>query len=261
MAQIISVAHGKGGVGKTTFCVQLGFFAAENGIRTLFVDIDDQGSLTLLADVNNKHAFKSIYNLIHDEVEPTLLSIRENLDLIPANDDLTKFDRDDSMDAYFKLRDKLLERYNDQYDLIIIDTPGNLGARIVMALVASKGCIAPMEVHEYSVVPTEKLINVIHKVIKLFNPNLEFLGVVFNKFKPARKKEQDLKEQLIKAFGEFSCLGKMGDRGAIANSVTSKMPVWEYKTSSNRIDKIASEEVKSICKNIFSKLKLTLIER
>ena len=95
MSKVIAVANNKGGVGKTTTVAALAYAWSAKGYKVLLVDLDSQANLTL---VTSPTPLDEIEHTIKDpivyEVEPTIIHIQENLDLIPCTLDFSSFERD-----------------------------------------------------------------------------------------------------------------------------------------------------------------------
>ena len=91
MAKIISFTNQKGGVGKTTTCVNLSAYLAVMGQKILILDLDPQGNATSGVGIEKKKGLKTIYDLIDNEcpIEEAIIQTRiENLDIIPSTVDL-----------------------------------------------------------------------------------------------------------------------------------------------------------------------------
>ena len=91
MGKIVSFSNQKGGVGKTTSCVNLSAYCAAAGKRVLLVDIDPQGNATTGLGFTKSNLKKSIYNVLIDDdsIEDNIFATSvENLYLLPANIDL-----------------------------------------------------------------------------------------------------------------------------------------------------------------------------
>ena len=92
MARIIAVANQKGGVGKTTTCVNLAAALADMNYRTLLVDFDSQGNATVGCGVDPRSLEISAYDVMTGEagVSDATMRLEElGFDLLPSNTDLT----------------------------------------------------------------------------------------------------------------------------------------------------------------------------
>ena len=92
MGKIVSFSNQKGGVGKTTTCVNMAAYIAATGKKVLLVDIDPQGNATTGLGFSKSSLKKSVYNVLIDDEERASENIlkteAEGLDLLPSNIDL-----------------------------------------------------------------------------------------------------------------------------------------------------------------------------
>ena len=154
MAKIISLANQKGGVGKTTSCVNIAASLGILGRRVLIIDLDPQGNTTSGVGITKRGLVGSTKELLNGEMTAKQI-IREtpydNLWVIPANTTLTssEFELFDFDDNEFRMK-KALEEVADDFDYILIDCPPSLGRLTVNALTASDGVIVPMQCEFYA---------------------------------------------------------------------------------------------------------------
>ena len=91
MGKIISFSNQKGGVGKTTTCVNMAAYLAREGRKVLLIDLDPQGNATTGLGFSKGALKKSVYNVLIEEeaVKDNVLDTElENLKILPANIDL-----------------------------------------------------------------------------------------------------------------------------------------------------------------------------
>lgn len=186
MGKIISFSNQKGGVGKTTTCVNMAAYAANAGMKVLLVDIDPQGNATTGLGFEKSSIKKSVYKvLINDEPikENIARTEVEGLDILPANISLAGAE----VELVLKQnREHVLKRVlgqvKDKYDFIFIDCPPSLGLLTVNALVASDSVIIPIQSEYYAMEGLSQLMNTISLVKKHFNKELKIEGVVLTMY-------------------------------------------------------------------------------
>lgn len=182
MAQIISIANHKGGVGKTTTTANLGAALANTGARVLLVDMDAQGSLT--SSLLEQSEFPAtIYDAMIKPGSPLPIISGSKYDIIPADIQLSRLDMDlaGTVAPQLTLR-KLLQPIAGQYDYILIDCPPALGSATVNALAVSHGVIITMSAEVLPLKGLQMLDDIISEVSAGINPTLSLYGIVATKF-------------------------------------------------------------------------------
>ena len=152
--KILSIINQKGGVGKTTTVINLAAGLSMKGKKILVIDLDPQGNATTgLGLSNTENTDRTIYsvlngtNNIFDVIHKTKF---ENLDLITSNVDLSGLEVETAGDSRraFILKEQIMAYLNDSrgsYDYVLIDCPPSLSLLTIMALVASKSLIVPLQ--------------------------------------------------------------------------------------------------------------------
>ena len=182
MGKIISFINQKGGVGKTTTCVNMASCLAEVGKKVLLIDMDPQGNATSSVGINKEEKHKTIYNIIinEDDIKEAILDTPfKNLQLIPANVDLAGAEVElvdvNNREKAFK---KAVSKIKDDYDFICIDCPPSLGLITVNALTASDGVIIPIQCEYFALEGLSVLMYTLKLVKKHLNPEIDVEGVV-----------------------------------------------------------------------------------
>ena len=182
MAKIISFTNQKGGVGKTTTCVNLSAYLAVLGQRVLMIDLDAQGNATSGVGIEKYKGLKTVNELISGECEFDEVVVEteiEGFDVIPSTVDLAAADVSlVSMPQREKVLKKVLDEVKDKYDFIMIDCSPSLGLLTINALTASDSVIIPMQCEFYALDGLTQLMNTIRLVKHHLNPDLDVEGVV-----------------------------------------------------------------------------------
>lgn len=212
LGKVIAVYVEKGGTGKTTLSVQIGFELAHRGKKVLIVDNEMQGSSTkaLLGDELPQEitsGFSNTINLYKPGAVFKPYEAHENLFVFGSDDSLTSINS--TMDT--NISDKFLdsiEALAQEFDFIIIDCPPTFGMLSVSAIHAavSGGVLIPSELEELSFDGAIKVV----KRVMLMNKRVKFetpiLGVVFNLVRqPLTSLAQEFKQQSLSEFGEDGC--------------------------------------------------------
>ena len=183
MAKIIAVANQKGGVGKTTTCVNLAAALTLLGKHILLTDCDPQGNATSGMGVL-KNSTPGAYEMLISGAD-VLSCIRPTPygDVIPAGRNLAAASIElgelDSREN--TLRNALFRLYSD-YDYIFIDCPPSLELLTVNALVAADSVLIPMQCEYYALEGIADLINSIKLCKKRLNPRLEIEGILLTMY-------------------------------------------------------------------------------
>ena len=187
MAKIVSFSNQKGGVGKTTSCVNIAAQIANKGKRVLIIDLDPQGNATSGLGLPKSKIKKTVYDVIieHCSAEEAVIKTKfKNLSIIPATIDLAGAELElYDLEEGTAFTDKLpIDSIKDNYDYIFIDCPPSLGMLTVKALSSSDGVVIPMQCEFYSLEGMSQLLNTVKKIRQLYNPNLQIVGILLTMY-------------------------------------------------------------------------------
>ena len=206
MGKIISFTNQKGGVGKTTTCINLAAYVAAMGKKVLVLDLVSQGNATSGLGIEKNKDLKTIYDVISgdtslDEViKPTLL---ENLDIIPATVDLAGAEIEMvQMPQREKIIKGILEPVKNSYDFIMIDCPPSLGLITVNALTASDSIIIPIQCEFFPLEGLTQLMNTIKLIKYHLNPTIDIEGVVMTMKDKRSNLTAQVSDEILKFFGK-----------------------------------------------------------
>ncbi len=182
MGKIIAFSNQKGGVGKTTTCVNMSAYLATKGYKCLIVDLDPQGNATTGLGFSKSEVKNSVYQVMIDDAPIESAVMRtcvDGLDILPSSIDLAGAEVEL---VYLKDRERVLKRVLEtakkSYDFITIDCPPSLGLLTINALASSDSVIIPIQSEYYAMEGLSQLMNTIKLVVKHLNPDLKIEGVV-----------------------------------------------------------------------------------
>lgn len=182
MGKIIAFSNQKGGVGKTTTCVNMSAYLAKKGYKCLVVDLDPQGNATSGLGFAKSDVKNSVYNVMIDDMpieDAVVTTCVDGLDILPSNIDLAGAEVEL---VYVKDREhvlkKVLEKAKTSYDFIAIDCPPSLGLLTINALAAADTVMIPIQSEYYALEGLSQLMNTIKLVVKHLNASLKIEGVV-----------------------------------------------------------------------------------
>jgi len=182
LKKIIAITNQKGGVGKTTTALSLLSALRLRGYRVLGVDLDPQGSLGFSAGLDIENS-DTVYEVLKGTCKIQDAIITTDIgDFLPSNILLSTAELEFSMPGReFLLRNEL-SKVEGNYDYIVIDTPPALNVLTVNAYVAAQGLIIPMAPEILSLLGISQIRDTIDTVRKYYNPELQVLGVLLNRF-------------------------------------------------------------------------------
>jgi len=206
MGKIIAFSNQKGGVGKTTTCVNMSAYLATKGKKVLIVDLDPQGNATTGLGFAKSEVKNSVYSTMIDEMpiaNAVTKTAIDGLDILPSNIDLAGAEVEL---VYVKDREhvlkKVLEQAKNSYDYITIDCPPSLGLLTINALAAADTVIIPIQSEYYALEGLSQLMNTIKLVVKHLNESLKIEGVVLTMADNRAIISRQISEEIKKFFGK-----------------------------------------------------------
>ena len=186
MGKVIAVANQKGGVGKTTTCVNLCGYLSRMGHNSLLVDIDPQGNASSGLGVDAHESDRTIYEVLLQELSMSETIVNTSvpgLAVLPANVHLSGIEVDMlSMENREYILKGAMEQVKSSYEYVFIDCPPNLGILTLNALCAADSVLITLQTEYYALEGLTQLMKVINLVQQELNPSLTLEGVVLTMF-------------------------------------------------------------------------------
>lgn len=236
MAEIVSIANQKGGVGKTTTTISLAVALAAFDHETLLIDFDPQSNATsgLGVDITKKH--HNIYDVLCGKAEPEE-AIRQTsvewLDIIPTSHNLAGAEielvSEFSRESVLK---RALNRLRDMYKYIIIDCPPSLGLLTVNALTASDSVITPVQCEYYAMEGLAYFMNTVEKIRQALNPNLRIDGGIITMYDSRINLANQVKNEISKYYGDKLYKTVVPRNVRLAEAPSFGQPIFVYDPSS-----------------------------
>jgi len=259
----IVVANQKGGVGKTTVARHMAFYAMENGLRTLVVDLDPQQNFSKtflhLCEHNYGEEAAAAQALVAADLfekkppkrEP--LRCADTLDLVQATPEL--LDVPSMPIEAMTLPRAALARLGDNYDVCIIDTPPTLGHELYAALIAADGVVCTCTLDQDAIDGLGALFGSISTVKEQrWNTGVSLLGVLPTLVMRRSVTEQKWLDQLREELGDNVFNSQLYSQ--MATKTAKLEPVWRVKRGESR--KAAAVEMKMVCAEVFERAGITV---
>ena len=181
MATIISVTNQKGGVGKTTSAINVAYYLAKSGKKTLLVDFDPQGNATSGLGIDKQSLNGTMTDVVLERkqmAEIILPTEWDNLFVAPTTPELA--DGEVQMAGLNRKFTRLQNALNNapQFDYIIIDSPPSLSLLTVNGLIAARYVLLPVQAEFYALEGLGQLLETMKLIRKGLNPTLDLVGVL-----------------------------------------------------------------------------------
>ncbi len=228
----ICFANQKGGVGKTTSALNVAACLARSGRKVLFIDSDPQGNATSGIGIKKRNINGSVYDLLIGRMRWSDASIKTNVNglyIVPSSMNLVGAELElvDEDDREYKLKNALIGAENE-FDYIIIDCPPSLGLLTINALTAAKYVIIPVLCEYYSLEGLSQLTATIKQIKRLYNPDIELLGVLINMYDGRLNLTVAVLEEIKKYFSDKLFRTPIPRSVKISEAPSHGMAITEY---------------------------------
>ena len=229
MGKTIAVANQKGGVGKTTTCINLAAALKNRGRKVLVVDCDPQGNCTSGFGVE-KSAVPNVYSvLIGAASAAEAIHKTPYCDVMPSNKELSgaTVELVEAERREYRLKDAL-ETVKADYDYIFIDCPPSLELLTINAFCAADSVLVPLQCEYFAMEGLGDLMTTVRLINKKLNPKLEIEGVVLTMFDARIKLSEQVEQEVRNYFGDRVYSVKIPRNVRLAEAPSHGKPVIAY---------------------------------
>lgn len=184
MAKIVAIVNQKGGVGKTTSCVNLAAALHQRGCRVLLCDFDPQANATSGMGVDKNTASPNIYDVLIRQADPKKAVVHGSYgDVLPSNKILAGAGVEMiGLERREFLLKSALNTLSADYDYIFIDCPPSLELLTLNALCAADTLLVPVQCEYYALEGLSDLLSTVRLVKRSLNPALDLEGVLLTMY-------------------------------------------------------------------------------
>ncbi len=201
---VVAVANQKGGVGKTTCCVNLAAELGQAGNSVLLIDMDPQGNSSSGLGLDRTELPASTYDVLVGQggIAESLQSTPwEGVSVLPATLDLAgaEVELAGAMSRETRLSRKIAEL--EGFDMILVDCPPSLGLLTLNAFVAADELLVPIQCEYYALEGVGQLLQTVDLVRDYLNDSLILSGVVLTMFDPRTRLSREVAGEVRDQFG------------------------------------------------------------
>lgn len=238
----------KGGTGKSVISANYGYRLGQHGFKVLMVDLDPQGHLTKCLGQNPESFSKTLYDVIinKDPIQSVISSTDiSTLDLIPANLGLSPIEL--SLTGLHAREYKLKRAFSDienDYDVIILDAPPNIGLLNLNAILSVDDLLVPVLADFLSYDGLKILFETLRNIEDDFDYVLENIYIFLNRYNESMNISRRSRDALMQNYSEYLCETVIRQNTTLSDATAQGVSIFEYKPTSRAsgdINKLVNE--------------------
>lgn len=231
MTTVISVTNQKGGVGKTTSAVNIAYYLAKSGKKTLLVDFDPQGNATSGLGIDKELLDGTMSEVMLETKllkDVIIATDFKNLFLAPSTPHLanTEVELAQANRRFTRLRNAIDN--TPTFDYVIIDSPPSLSLLTVNGLIAARYVLLPVQAEFYALEGLGQLLETMKLIRKNMNPTLDLLGVLPTMVDKRTSLSTQVHEEIKKHFPGRVFKTTIPRNIRLAEAPSHGLPIGEY---------------------------------
>lgn len=229
MGKVVAVVNQKGGVGKTSTCINMCCGLEIRNKKTLLCDCDPQGNATSGMGIS-KNLSPNTYDVLINGAEPKAAVVESKYGrVMPSNRDLAgaMVELIDAENREYVLK-QALETLRNEYDYIIIDCPPSLELLTLNALCAADALIVPVQCEYFALEGLTDLMSTVKTIKKRLNPQLELDGILLTMYDSRTNLSIQVEEEIKKFFGDKVFNTRIPRNVRISEAPSHGKPVIAY---------------------------------
>jgi len=239
----------KGGTGKSVISANYGYRLSQHGFKVLMIDLDPQGHLTKCLGYNPENYSKTLFDVIvnKDPIHSVITSL-STLDLIPANIGLSPIELTlTGLHAReFKLR-RAIADIEDDYDIIVLDAPPNIGLLNLNAILSVNDLLVPVLADFLSYDGLKILFETLRDIEDDFDYRLENIYIFLNRYNESMNISIRSRDALRKNYADFMCETMIRQNTTLSDATAQGLSIFDYAPNSR-----AATDINKLVNEIFN---------
>lgn len=227
---VISFINQKGGVGKTTTCLNVGACLANHGYEVLLIDMDPQGALTTSAGIDSGDLDTLTEVLRGDADVNDVIVKHSNYGIIPTDvrqaGEIVRFLREVGAEKLLYLR--VIKKLKKKYDYVLIDCPPDLNLFTLMGLTASNGIVIPIQAQFLALNGLTQILSTYELVKERLNSKLEIVGYLVTMSDSRKTLDRQVYSSIEKSYPDKIFKTVISNNVALAEAPAYGKDIFEY---------------------------------